>query len=194
MRTPTTTLDRRALLRLTATLTTLTLQPTSLRPALADGETVGPASNFNRLQTGKPRPETGCVLVEEVQSTGDKKNPTVSAELVTGGGVAATVAFESPWPVARGMYYDVEARSTEGDSAYIHVRTLPDSVDLASVPASYLTSSVFNAYGRWSTCAPPPLDSRALGLHHLHPTLCSLASPTYGTQHRRRADRRQDPQ
>ena len=87
-----------------------------------------------------------------MQSTGDKKNTTVSAELVTGGGVAATVAFESPWPVARGMYYDVEARSTEGDSAYVHVRTLPDSQDLASVPASYLTSSVFNAYGRWSTC------------------------------------------
>lgn len=119
------------------------------------GEVVGSSANFNRLQTGKPRPETGCVLLEEVASTGNSKQPTISAELVTNGGVAATVAFESPWPVARGMYYDVEARSQEGDSAFVHVRTLPSGKDVMAVPASYLTSSVFNTYGRWSTYGPP---------------------------------------
>jgi len=130
------------------------------RRALAE-ETIGPASNFNRLQTGKPRPETGCVLVEEVQSTGSAKSPTISAELVTNGGVAATVVFDSPWPIARGMYYDVEARSSEGDSAYVHVRTLPADKDIMAVPASYLTSSVFNAYGRWSTYGAPT-DTKVL--------------------------------
>ena len=69
-------------------------------PAQAE-ETVGPASNFNRIQTGKPRPETGCILVEEVESSGNAKSPTISAELATNGGVAASVAFDSPWPLAR---------------------------------------------------------------------------------------------
>merc|ERR1719291_54944 len=96
----------------------------------ASAEDIGPASNFNRLQTGKPRPETGCILVEAVQSTGSAKTPTISAELVTKGGVAVTVAFDSSWPLARGMYYDVEARSQEGDSAYVHVRSLPSETDV----------------------------------------------------------------
>ena len=121
------------------------------------GESAGSSANFNRLQTGKPRPETGCVLLEEVQSSssGTAKVSTISAELITSGGVAATVAFESPWPVARGMYYDVEARSQEGDSAYVHVRTLPNDKGVMAVKSSYLTSSVFNTYGRWSTYGPP---------------------------------------
>ena len=131
--------ERAALVRSLVSFSLLQALPRSL-PAQAE-ETVGPASNFNRLQTGKPRPETGCILVEEVQSTGNAKSPTISAELVTNGGVAATVAFDSPWPLARGMYYDVEGRSSEGDSAYVHVRTLPTDKDVTSAPARYLAGA-----------------------------------------------------
>ena len=34
-------------------------------------------------------------------------------------------------------------------------RTLPADKDITAVPAAYLTSSVFNAYGRWSTYGAP---------------------------------------
>ena len=154
-------LERRGVLIRSVLLFATPLVPSL--PAVADsgvsvsgGESAGSSANFNRLQTGKPRPETGCVLLEEVQSSsGNGKVSTISAELVTNGGVAASVAFESPWPVARGMYYDVEARSQEGDSAYLHVRTLPSDKDVMAVKASYLTSSVFNPYGRWSTYGAP---------------------------------------
>ena len=151
------TLDRRALVsRSAACLAAPLVGRAAAAHALAAGsETVAPASDFNRLQTGKPRPETGCILLEELQASGDTKAPTVSAELATTGGVAVTVVFDSAWPVARGMYYDVEARSSEGDSAYVHVRTLPEGKDVFAVPASYLTSSVFNAFGRWSTYGAP---------------------------------------
>ena len=37
----------------------------------------------------------------------------------------------------------------------MHVRTLPSDKGVMAVPASYLTSSVFNTYGRWSTYGPP---------------------------------------
>ena len=93
-------LDRRALVRSALSFSLLAAPLGPALPMHAE-ESVGPASNFNRLQTGKPRPETGCILLEEVQSSGNAKAPTISAELVTNGGVAATVAFESPWPVAK---------------------------------------------------------------------------------------------
>lgn len=105
--------------------------------------------------SGKPRPETGCILVEQVSSSGNAKSPTISAELVTNGGVAASVAFESAWPVARGTFFDVESRSPEGDSAFVHVRKLPDDKDVLSVPVSYLTNSIFNKYGRFSAYGSP---------------------------------------
>ena len=125
-------------------------------PASAEDIVLG--TGGSRLASGsggKPKPETGCILLEEVQTTGSAKAPTISAELVTNGGVAATVAFDSPWPVARGTYFDIEARSQEGDSAFVHVRSLPGETDLMVVPASYLTNAVFNRYGRFSAYGQP---------------------------------------
>ncbi|KAL1522733.1 hypothetical protein AB1Y20_017707 [Prymnesium parvum] len=158
-------LDRRALVRsvLSVSLLSLPLGPSLSLPVWAD-EPMKTSSSFNSLQdltgqisqnlgagtiSGKSRPETGCILLDEVQATGNPKEPTITAELVTNGGVVATVAFQAPWPIARGMYYDVEARSQEGDSAFVHVRSLPDGKSLMSVPSSYLTSSVFSSYGRF---------------------------------------------
>ena len=163
MRPPRLVLDRRVLLRsgvssllLAASCSgpSATISP---RPALAEDEYI---ENYGGTKlasgtAGKARPETGCILLEQVQSSGDANAPTISAELVTNGGVAATVAFESTWPVARGTFFDVEARSPEGDSAYVHVRKLPSDKDVLAVKASYLTDSVFNKYGRFSAYGPP---------------------------------------
>jgi len=149
--------DRRVLVR-SSLLLAASCGP-QVRPALAADEYIE-SYGGSRLASGtggKARPETGCILLEQVQSSGnaERKPPTISAELVTNGGVAATVAFESPWPVARGTFFDVEARSQEGDSAFVHVRKLPTDKDVLAVKASYLTDSVFNKYGRFSAYGPP---------------------------------------
>merc|ERR1719382_1845781 len=51
--------------------------------------------------SSRSRPVTGVVLLEEVQEAGKKDAPTVAAELVLGGGVAATVTFDSLYPLNR---------------------------------------------------------------------------------------------
>ena len=62
--------------------------------------------------SSRSRPETGVVLLEEVQEAGKKDSPTVSADLVLDGGVIATATFDSEpgYPLIRGMFYDVEVR------------------------------------------------------------------------------------
>ena len=64
-------------------------------PALAAG---GPSS-----LSGKPRPETGVCLLDPVEQSGN----SVSAELLLNtkdAGVSVVIAFESPYPVAKGNY------------------------------------------------------------------------------------------
>lgn len=145
-------IDRRMLVRSAILLTACPLT----RPALAEEYLETGGSRLASGVSGKARPETGCILTEQVvSSTGSGKLTTISAELVTNGGVAASVAFDAAWPVARGTFFDVEARSPEGDSAFVHVRKLPSDASVTSVPASYLTNSVFNKYGRFSAYGAP---------------------------------------
>jgi len=118
-------------------------------PALAAG---GPSS-----LSGKPRPETGVVLLEAVVQTGK----TVSAELLVGTGSASSVAviaaFDSPYPVAKGNYYDVEARSKDGDSAFVHVASLPPSQRLEDAPASFFTGTALGPTGRFGSYSAPQI-------------------------------------
>ena len=60
--------------------------------------------------SGKSRPVTGCVMLEPARAAG----ATVYSDLVLTNGVVAKVAFESPLKLAKGMYYDVEARAKSG--------------------------------------------------------------------------------
>ena len=112
---------------------------------------------------GKSRPVTGCVLLDSVSSSGPDATPTLTAELVLDGGVAATATFESRMgPVARGFYYDVEARNSKlGDSAFVQVASLPagggadDADALAAVPASFFTRALFRPDGRFGAFGAP---------------------------------------
>ena len=118
---------------------------------------------------GKSRPVTGCVLLDSVSSSGPDATPTLTAELVLDGGVAATATFESRMgPVARGFYYDVEARNSKlGDSAFVQVASLPagggadDADALAAVPASFFTRALFRPDGRFGAFGAPT-DVRVL--------------------------------
>lgn len=149
MRLPPASLGRRALLCAAA------VQNLPLKRAFAAG---GPSS-----LSGKPRPETGVVLLEPVVQSGK----TISAELLCAGtdntaGVAAIAVFDSAWPLAKGNYYDVEGRSKEGDAAYIHVASLPAGQTVASLPVSFFTDTVLGPTGRFSSYSAPQITSIAM--------------------------------
>ena len=110
--------------------------------------------------SGKPRPETGVVLLEPVGQSGK----SITAELLcssSGGSSISTVAvFETPWAVAKGNYYDVEARSKGGDAAFIHVAALPATQKpIEALPASFFTDAVLGATGRFGSYSAPQITS-----------------------------------
>jgi len=101
--------------------------------------------------SSRSRPATGVVLVEEVQASGPKDAPSVSAELALDGGVAASVAFQAEpgFALIRGMFYDVEVRNKAGSSSFLQVASLPSGKSLADVSDSLFTKAVFSAAGRF---------------------------------------------
>jgi len=101
--------------------------------------------------SSRSRPATGVVLIEEVQESGKKDAPTVSAELVLDGGVAATATFQAAagYPLIRGMFYDVEVKGKSGDSTFMQVAKLPEGKSIADVGDKFFTSNVFSAPGRF---------------------------------------------
>ena len=106
---------------------------------------------------GKSRPVTGVILLSEASASGSSGTPFISAECVLNGGIAATATFQSPWPIARGMYYDVEARSKDGDGAFLMVSSLPkgEARTLDSLPSRYFFDAVFSAAGRFGAYGAP---------------------------------------
>ena len=108
--------------------------------------------------SSRSRPSTGVVLLEEVQESGKKDAPSVSAELVLDGGVVATATFDSDpgYPLIRGMFYDVEVRSTKGaDGAFLQVAKLPSGKSILDVPDAFFTKSVFSTEGRFGAYGQP---------------------------------------
>ena len=101
--------------------------------------------------SSRSRPVTGVVLLEEVQEAGKKDAPSVSAELVLDGGVAATATFQAEpgYPLIRGMFYDVECKGKLGDSAFLQVARLPDGKSMADVNDKFFTKNVFSTEGRF---------------------------------------------
>lgn len=97
--------------------------------------------------SGKSRPETGVILSGPPEAVSD----SIFADVVLNGGISARVAF-TPSPavkLAKGMYYDVEARSKQGDSSYLQVissgKTDPDS----------LVEAILQPQGRYGAFGPP---------------------------------------
>lgn len=107
--------------------------------------------------SSRSRPTTGVVLLEEVVEAGKKDAPTVSAELVLDGGVAATAVFQSEpgYPLVRGMFYDVEVRSSKADGAFLQVAALPEGKSIATVDDKFFTKAVFSTGGRFGAYGAP---------------------------------------
>lgn len=104
--------------------------------------------------TGKSRPVLGVILLDAATQTGD----TLNADLLLHGGggsaVVASAAFEAPWPLARGLYYDVEAKGEKG-SAFLQVLPLPAGTSLGAAPKSFFTKGVLGLDGRFGAYGAP---------------------------------------
>jgi len=164
-------LDRRTLLWRGAAALPLLLSspaPTLAQPGVPEG--MKTSESYTNLQqiapevtgtlgagtmSSRSRPATGVVLLEEVQESGKRDAPTVTAELVLDGGVAATATFQAEYPLNRGMFYDVEVRSLSGDGAFLQVAALPEGKTLADVSDKFLTKAVFSTEGRFGAYGAP---------------------------------------
>ena len=97
--------------------------------------------------SGKSRPYTGVVLAEAPNSAAG----VVAADVILTNGVLAKVAFAAPeLKLAKGFYYDVEARAKTGDSAYLHVIPKGGNLD-----GKALASKILATDGRYGAFGPP---------------------------------------
>lgn len=97
--------------------------------------------------SGKSRPETGVILSGPPETVSD----SIFADVVLNGGISARVAFtpSSSVKLAKGMYYDVEARSKQGDSSYLQV------ISNAAKSTDALVDAILQPQGRYGAFGPP---------------------------------------
>merc|ERR1719271_2317089 len=82
--------------------------------------------------------------------------PAAAAEVVTADKVAAKLAFDSPWPLQKGNYYDVEAKSKEGgDGCFVVVKTPPRGAAPSALPKAWFADNIFNIEGRYGAYGAP---------------------------------------
>ena len=104
-------LQRRAAARLAAALLTPFMAEVQQKPALAISATT---------MSGKTRPDTGCILVNEPRIEKIGKAQVASAELVMADGYVATASFETPWFLQLGA-----AAASASDCAKPHAVDAP---------------------------------------------------------------------
>jgi len=137
-------LQRRAAARLVAALLTPFIPELQQQPALAISATT---------MSGKTRPDTGCVLVNEPRVEKRGKAQIATAELVTSDGYVATASFETPWFLRSGSYVDVEVMSKEGgDGAFLVSKKAPQGT---SSPAAWFSENIFGISGRYGAYGAP---------------------------------------
>mmetsp|Transcript_99963 Transcript_99963/g.177359 ORF Transcript_99963/g.177359 Transcript_99963/m.177359 type:complete len:326 (-) Transcript_99963:76-1053(-) len=105
---------------------------------------------------GKSKPALGVILVDAPQQTGK----TISGEVILNGGLIAQLAFETPWGLATGGYYDMEAspgkaRGGSGEAAFVAVSTLPAGETLSSVPKDFFNKALLDVTGRYGSYGAP---------------------------------------
>ena len=99
------------------------------------------------------------MLLEPPVQTG----ATISAEMLVAnantklGGISAVSVFESPYPLAKGNYYDIEGRNKEGDAAFVHVAAVPAGMNLEALPNSFFAGAALGPTGRFGSYSAPQL-------------------------------------
>jgi len=101
--------------------------------------------------TGKTKADLGIFLVDEIKTAAG----TLSADVVLSGGVIATASFDTPWKLAEGGYYDVEAQSKEGEVAFLQVKALGKGEALSKLPKTWFGDVLFTVDGRYGAYGAP---------------------------------------
>mmetsp|Transcript_26815 Transcript_26815/g.30037 ORF Transcript_26815/g.30037 Transcript_26815/m.30037 type:complete len:327 (+) Transcript_26815:49-1029(+) len=119
-------------------------------------------------QAGKQKPETGVLLREGTDISRDSKTGNCLSEILVQKAnskdkedyMPVVASFSAPWPLATGMVYDVECRSSKtGDAAFLAV-TPPiadagSSTALEDMKDKDLIKSIFGTRGRFSFYGVP---------------------------------------
>ena len=123
--------------------------------ALATLAAVSPTAPAHAISattmSGKTKADLGIILASETTTVGKQ----LLADLVLDGGVVATTTFDSKWPLAEGNYYDFEAATRDGDTAFCQVMPLAKGESLASLPKTWFVNSIFGVDGRYGAYGAP---------------------------------------
>lgn len=133
--------SRRAALAALATLTAVAPPSVPLPVAAISATTM----------SGKTRPDLGLVLIEAPSVVGN----TINAEVLLSDGLIATTAFDTKWPIAEGAYYDVEAKTRDGDAAFLQIQKCTQGKSLATLPKSFFTGAILGVDGRYGAYGAP---------------------------------------
>ena len=103
--------------------------------------------------SGKTKPELGIILVDEVKAVG---KTGISGDVVLEDRLVAQVTFDTPWPLAEGGYYDLEAKSRDGgECAFLQVSKAPKGKSVANAPKTFFTDTIFSTEGRYGAYGAP---------------------------------------
>ena len=100
--------------------------------------------------SGKSKPELGCIVAEEPKTVGKSG---IAADLVLASGLA-TVSYESPWGLAEGNYYDVAAKSKDGDAAFVQVADTGGK-SLSSLSKTFFSDTILSLDGFYGAYGQP---------------------------------------
>ena len=89
----------------------------------------------------------------------DPRTGDVLAEILLqdqrGERMAALTSFSSPWPLAKGSFFDVECRNKDGDGAFLAVTTNVNGQDIESIKDSFFLDNLLAPTGRFSFYGQP---------------------------------------
>jgi hypothetical protein len=88
-------------------------------------------------------PRTGDVLAE------------ILLQDTNGERMAALTSFSSPWPLAKGTFFDVECRNKDGDGAFLAVTTNVNGQPIENVKDSFFLENLLSPTGRFSFYGQP---------------------------------------
>ena len=135
-------LDRRSAILRSAAAIGVTLLPAQLpQAALAISATT---------MSGKSKPELGVIMVDEAKLAGK----TITGEVVLTNSVLASISFDSVWGLAEGNYYDIAAKSKDGDATFVQIAS-GGSTPLAKQPKKFFSDNVMGIAGFYGAYGEP---------------------------------------
>jgi hypothetical protein len=110
-------------------------------------------------QAGKSRPETGVIFREGSDVSRDSRTGDVLAEILLDTNEGKTpylASYSSPWPLAKGIVFDIECRDAKtGDGAFLAVTSSTKGKSMSQLSDQFFVDQLFAPTGRFSFYGPP---------------------------------------